>query len=148
MTCTVVMLPTLSKALRASAKRQAVVLPGRIRVQALASDKIRHRRLSVQHDLFAALRQATLHQRPHEGGGALLPVYVLRRALYQTRKPKSATQLKSLFRFQLQETKKLSLLYGNLSRKQIQKICNQAFTHPFVSGCVDRKCFCPIRKKT
>nr|YP_009720812.1 ribosomal protein S4 [Ostreobium quekettii]QGQ62024.1 ribosomal protein S4 [Ostreobium quekettii] len=67
---------------------------------------------------------------PPRRGGALLPLYALRRALYQTRKPKSATQLKSLFRLQLQETKKLSLLYGNLSRKQIQKICNQAFTHP------------------
>ena len=57
----------------------------------------------------------------------LLPLYVIRRALFRTRNPKSATQLKSVFRFQLQETKKLSLLYGNLSRTQIQNICNQAF---------------------
>jgi len=84
---------------------------------------------------------------PPRRGGALLPLYVLRRALYQTRKPKSATQLKSLFRFQLQETKKLSLLYGNLSRKQIQKICNQAFTHPLSPHALTESVFVLLERR-
>ena len=84
---------------------------------------------------------------PPRRGGALLPLYVLRRALYQTRKPKSATQLKSLFRFQLQETKKLSLLYGNLSRKQIQKICNQAFTHPLSPDALTESVFVLLERR-
>ena len=79
----------------------------------------------------AVLSDLTTHECASTlGTPSILPIYVIRRALYRTRNPKSATQLKSLFRFQLQETNKLSLLYGNLSRKQIQKICNQAFTHP------------------
>ena len=86
-------------------------------------------------------------KKPPRRGGALLPLYVLRRALYQTRKPKSATQLKSIFRFQLQETKKLSLLYGNLSRKQIQKICNQAFTHPLSPDALTESVFVLLERR-
>ncbi len=76
---------------------------------------------------------------------ASLPLYVIRRALYRTRSPKSATQLKSIFRFQLQETKKLSLLYGNLSRKQIKKICHQA--HTVSSDAFTESVFCLLERR-
>ena len=81
------------------------------------------------------------------GTPSVLPIYVIRRALYRTRNPKSATQLKSLFRFQLQETKKLSLLYGNLSIKLLQKICNQALTHPLYPDALTESVFSLLERR-
>ncbi len=50
---------------------------------------------------------------------------MLRRTLYRTVNQKSATQLKGLYRFQLQETRKFALVYGNLSKKFLQQVAKK-----------------------
>lgn len=67
----------------------------------------------------------------------LLPIYVLRRTLYRTVNQKSATQLKGLYRFQLQETRKFALVYGNLSKKQLYNLYNQALFSQGVEAFLD-----------
>ncbi|BEI31793.1 ribosomal protein S4 (mitochondrion) [Bryopsis sp. KO-2023] len=73
----------------------------------------------------------------HDPHNHLLPIYVLRRTLYRTVNQKSATQLKGLYRFQLQETRKFALVYGNLSKKFLQQVAKKTLFSKSVEAFLD-----------